>query len=132
MNMNKLKYSKENAKLAKLRTAEFADEFLGDKRKIYSLDLLSGYSCPFAKLCLSKVVKINDRSRIQDGKDCQFRCFSASQEVMYPNVYNARKHNFDLVKGLRNADSIADLIQLSMPKNLGICRLIHLAAVAAR
>ena len=45
-----LKFSKANAKTQALANdAELAD-YLTDKRKIYSLDLLSGYSCPHAKM----------------------------------------------------------------------------------
>ena len=96
-----LKFSKANAKTQALANdAELAD-YLTDKRKIYSLDLLSGYSCPYAKKCLSKaVVQDNGKRKIKDGKHTEFRCFSASQEVQYTNVYNSRKHNFDLLRNL--------------------------------
>ena len=121
-----LKYSPANAKTAALKQVDELKPFLDGKRKIYSLDLLSGYSCPFAKGCLSKaVVDENGKRKIQDGKDNEFRCFSASQEVQYNGVYNLRKHNFDTLRGLHLNDMIHELNQ-SMPKNLGICR-IHVA-----
>lgn len=121
-----LKYSQANAKTHAMAAVPELAAYLEGKRKIYSLDLLSGYSCPFARECLSKVVEVDGKRRINDGPDTQFRCFSASQEAQYPNVYNARKHNYDL---LRDADGIMekyDLLSESMPKNLGICR-IHVA-----
>ena len=121
-----LKYSPANAKTAALKQVDELKPFLDGKRKIYSLDLLSGYSCPFAKGCLSKAaVDENGKRKIQDGKDNEFRCFSASQEVQYTNVYNSRKHNFDALRGLHLNDMIHELNQ-SMPDNLGICR-IHVA-----
>ena len=121
-----LKYSPANAKIEALKQIPELRKYLADKRKVYSLDLLSGYSCPFAKACLSKaVVGENGKRKIQDGKDNEFRCFSASQEVQYNGVYNLRKHNFDLLRGEHLNDMIA-LLNRSMPKNLGICR-IHVA-----
>ncbi len=121
-----LKYSPANAKTEALKQSDELKPFLANKRKIYSLDLLSGYSCPFAKACLSKaVVGDNGKRKIQDGEDNEFRCFSASQEVQYNGVYNLRKHNFDSLRGEHLNDMIA-LLNRSMPKNLGICR-IHVA-----
>ena len=121
-----LKYSAANAKTEALKQVDELKPFLDGKRKIYSLDLLSGYSCPFAKACLSKAVDGQNYGRhIVDGPENEFRCFSASQEVQYTNVYNSRKHNFDTLRGLHLNDMIHRLDQ-DMPDNLGICR-IHVA-----
>ena len=71
-----------NAKIEALKQVPELAEYLKDKRKVYSLDLLSGYSCPFAEKCLSKaVVQDNGKRKIKDGLKTEFRCFSASQEV---------------------------------------------------
>jgi hypothetical protein len=119
-----LKFSNANAKTEALKKVPELAEYLKDKRKIYSLDLLSGYSCPYAKACLSKaVVQSDGRRKIKDGKDNEFRCFSASQEVQYTNVFNSRKHNFDLLRQSKNMDL---LLMDSMPKDAGIVR-IHVA-----
>jgi len=120
-----LKFSNANAKTEALKQVPELSEYLKDKRKIYSLDLLSGYSCPYAKACLSKaVVQSDGRRKIKDGKDNEFRCFSASQEVQYTNVFNLRKHNFDL---LRQPNTHMDLLLMdSMPQDAGIVR-IHVA-----
>ena len=121
-----LKFSPANAKTEALKQVPELADYLTDKRKIYSLDLLSGYSCPFAKGCLSKaVVQIDGRRKIQDGKDNEFRCFSASQEVQYTNVFNLRKHNFDILRNAHINDMIEQL-HLDLPKNAGIVR-IHVA-----
>ena len=81
-----LKFSNANAKTQALANDAELAEYLTDKRKIYSLDLLSGYSCPHADECLSKaVVQPNGKRKIKDGKNTKFRCFSASQEVQYTN-----------------------------------------------
>ena len=121
-----LKFSKANAKTQALANDAELAQYLEGNKKIYSLDLLSGWSCPHAKDCLSKaVVQDNGKRKIKDGKDTQFRCFSASQEVQYTNVYNSRKHNFDLLRNLRYND-MYELIDSSLPKNAGIVR-IHVA-----
>ena len=121
-----LKFSKANAKTQALKNDSELADYLTDNRKIYSLDLLSGYSCPYAEKCLSKaVVQPNGKRKIKDGKKTEFRCFSASQEVQYTNVYNSRKHNFDLLRNLHFEDMV-ELINGSLPKNTGIVR-IHVA-----
>lgn len=120
-----LKFSPANAKTKSLNDVVELKPYLEGGRKVYSLDLLSGWSCPFAKDCLARVFNIDGRKRLIDGEQTKFRCFSASQEVAYPNVYNARKHNFDTLRGLHLNDMIS-LLSKSLPKNLGICR-IHVA-----
>jgi hypothetical protein len=127
-----LKYSPANAKTEALKEVDELRPFLAaiheqgiPHRKIYSLDLLSGYSCPSANECLSKAIIVAGKRKIKDGPNTKFRCFSASQEVQYTNVYNLRKHNFDTLRGLHINDMIHELNQ-AMPKNLGICR-IHVA-----
>lgn len=118
-----LKYSKANAKIAALRQVTSLQPYLANKRRVYSFDLLSGHSCPFAQDCHSKVVvNANGKRTIQDGKWTQFRCFSASQEVVYPSVYTLRKGNFDRLRTL-GRHQIAEALQDAMPDNLGICRL---------
>ena len=118
-----LKYSPANAKIQALQAIPSLQPFLENKRKVYSFDLLSGHSCPFAQDCLSKVVVGDSGKRsILDGKWAQFRCFSASQEVVYSNTYALRKGNFDLLRTL-DRRQIAEALQDAMPSNLGICRL---------
>ena len=121
-----LKWSKANAKTARLADGPVA-KYLDGGRKVYSLDLLSGYSCPFAKACLSKAVEVDGRRTIKDGPDNEFRCFSASQEVQYTNVYNLRKHNYDTLKQDKNDWPLMYLeLWKSIPKDAGIIR-IHVA-----
>lgn len=104
-----LKFSKGNSKLGK---------------NIFTFSLLSGWSCPFAMDCLSKAVldESTGSLSLEDGKDTKFRCFSASQEVLYKNTYKARKHNFDLVKK-ESTETIVSLIKKSLPKKATIIRI---------
>lgn len=107
-----LKFSQGNAKLGK---------------DVYTFSLLSGHACPFADKCLSKAIEQpNGKRKIQDGKNTEFRCFSASQEVMFNATYAARKHNFDALRKLRSAKAMADLINTSLPAKA--CKIrIHVA-----
>tara|TARA_R110002020_G_scaffold431403_2_gene641419 strand:+ start:29 stop:811 length:783 start_codon:yes stop_codon:yes gene_type:complete len=122
-----IKFSKANAKIEALKKVEELQPYLRNNRKVYSFDLLSGYSCPFASKCLSKAtVQIDGKRKIKDGPKTEFRCFSASQEVQYTNVYNLRKANFD---AMRDCDDGWDMLKLlvdAMPKDAGIVR-IHVA-----
>lgn len=119
-----LKFSPANNKIKQLSTVESLQPYLADKRKVYSLDILSGWSCPFARECLSKVhVDIHGKRTVRDGLETEFRCFSASQEALFKGVYDLRKHNFDL---LRKSGDMLGLLSDSLPKNAGIIR-IHVA-----
>ena len=120
-----LKFSDANAKIAALKNVKSLEFYLGLNKKVYSFDLLSGWSCPFADKCLSKVVDNNGKHTIKDGPNTEFRCFSASQEVAFPSAYKLRRHNFDTLKGLGLGDMV-HLLKDSLPKNAGIVR-IHVA-----
>ena len=120
-----LKFSAANAKIEALQDVESLKPYLEGK-KVYSFDLLSGYSCPFANECLSKAtVNSEGKRKIKDGPNTKFRCFSASQEVQYTNVYNLRKFNFDTLRALDTREMVKEILQ-AMPKDMGVCR-IHVA-----
>ena len=120
-----VKFSKANAKIEALKQVKSLEKYLEGK-KVYSFDLLSGFSCPFAKECLSKAVENSECKRtIKDGPDTEFRCFSASQEVQYTNLYNLRKNNFDSLRKLDTVELVKEILE-AMPKDLGVCR-IHVA-----
>jgi hypothetical protein len=122
-----IKFSPANAKIEALKKVEVLSQWLANKKKVYSFDLLSGFSCPFAKDCLSKAIINSDGKRsIKDGVHTQFRCFSASQEVQYSNVYNLRKANFEVMKSLKGRNDMFTLLNSHLPKNAGIIR-IHVA-----
>lgn len=120
---NMLKFSKPNAKTRLLEDNIELKHFLSGNRKVYSFDLLSGINCPGAYKCKSRtIIKKNGRKAIKDSPSCEFRCFSASQEAMFPGVYNIRKYNTSLVRG-KNRKELRELILNSIPKNAGIIRL---------
>jgi len=115
-----LKFSPANTKTKQLSTV-FG---LNKKGKVYSFDLPSGYTCPGAKNCKSRAIvnPLTGRATIQDGKNCQFRCFSASQEVLLPNVRKSRQENLATLRG-KSTPQIVELILSAIPKNAKIIRL---------
>lgn len=121
-----VRFSDANAKIEALSQVEELQHLLAGKRKVYSFDLLSGWSCPFADQCMSRAIIGDDGKRkIKDGKNTQFRCFSASQEVQYTNVYNLRNDNFQELRHM-SEDDMYNAINQSLPSDAGIVR-IHVA-----
>lgn len=107
----KLKFGKGNKKLSK---------------DIWTFSLPAGRTCPGANKCKSMAVQMGNKRKIVDGPKTEFRCFAASQEVLYGNVYEARKHNLDALKAAGDSDSMAELISNSLPKRAKYVR-IHVS-----
>ena len=116
-----LKFSKEkNAKLDSIKEWSKIEN-----PKVYSISLLSGFSCSFANDCQTYAIenKITKKRTVLDGKNAKFRCFSAIQEAQYPSVYNQRKHNLDSILAIRNdVEKMTSLIMDSLPKNADYIR----------
>lgn len=124
-----LQFSPPNAKLRGLASvrmflAQQADMYAHvAKGKTYSFDLPAGYACPGARECKSRAVETPEGWRIKDGKDCRFRCYSASQECVLPPVRNMRQRNLSALKRLRSRGAIARRLTLDMPSDTAIVRL---------
>ena len=105
---NLLKLHYENAKL----------------KGIWHFSLPSGYTCPGAKNCYTKVDretgKIVDLQTPDENGDT-FRCYAAMDEARYPNVNKARWHNFNLLKASKSIQEKVDLIVGSI-KATGLTR----------
>lgn len=112
--MEKLYFSPANTKLKKLEKITH--------KKVYSLDLLAGYSCPFAKDCKSCVIETLEGRRIKDGPHMKWRCYAASNEVLFPKTYQKHQYNFSLISSLKSIKEIVDLISRSIPKDAEIIR----------
>jgi len=112
-----LKFSRGNAKLDKLEKKI--------KGQVWTFSLLSGHSCPYAKDCRSQAVEsASGKLSIQDGPHTLFRCFSASQEAFFKNVYNSRKSNMALVElAAKSVDDAAKLIVSMIPKKCKAVRI---------
>lgn len=116
--MSKLIFGKANAKL------EGLEKVIGGK--IWTFSLLSGIDCPYAKECKSQaVVDASGKRHIQDGPDTLWRCFSASQEVLFTGVYLSRKKNADTILPIaaKNPSAAADLLIANMPKKFAGIRI---------
>lgn len=121
------KYSNANKKTELLY--RYADsslkEWLGDSRKkVYSIDLLSGFSCPHAKQCLSRAIQLpNGRRKIKDGKHTEFRCFSASQEARLKDVYKKRAANLKALRDAKTETGIFEILSANLPLDAGVIRM---------
>lgn len=114
----RLQFAKANRKLVSL------EKLTG--KKLYSFSLLSGHNCPFAQNCQSFAVETPAGIRIKDGKKTKFRCFSASNEVLFSAVYQARKENGEILKiAAKSIDDAANLILSQLPAKAEIVR-IHI------
>jgi hypothetical protein len=107
--MNKLKFSKGNAKLSE---------------SIHTFSLPAGHSCPFAYECKSSADR--ETGVLTDGQFQKFRCFAASAEALRTSVRKSRWHNFDLLKSLKNKEDMASLIYDSVPKKASKVR-VHVS-----
>lgn len=117
------KFSPANTKLKKLNEVYRLRKYNAmSGRKIYSFDMLSGWSCPGANECLCKVKEVDGTRKVEDGKNTKFRCFSASQEALYDHVYKLRKNNFDFMRQLKSESYITEELLKVLPKNIGILR----------
>lgn len=101
-------YTKKNIML------KFSNSGNAKLKNIISFSIASGWSCPFADKCLSKADAVT--GKITDGKNTEFRCFSASQESLYPAVRKQRFGNFETLRKLRTVEEMADMINAALPK----------------
>jgi len=120
-----LYFSPANAKTENLVKVPALAPYLTGGRKVYSMDLPSGVTCPGANKCKSMVVvdPQTGKTTIKDGPACQFRCFSATQELIYPAVRACRASNLEQIKRAKYASRIARLFLDSLPPKVGIIRL---------
>ena len=90
--MDLLKFAIGNAKL---------------KKDTLIFDLPAGKTCPGAKDCHSWVnVDQYGKRSIQDGYFSDFRCYAASQEVLFTNLYKKRLYNLNLIKEALKDDQL--------------------------
>jgi hypothetical protein len=106
-----LKFQKGNAKLHK---------------RIHTFSLPAGWTCPGARDCKSKVRLTGSTRSIKDGPYTRFRCFAASQEVLYTNTFNARQHNLKALRGAKTTGRMKKLIAESLPKKAEFVR-VHVS-----
>lgn len=108
----KLTFGKANAKLKGLEKKL--------NKKVVTMSLPSGFTCPSALECLSKAERTT--GKITDGKDMKFRCYAASLEAVFPSLRKAVWNNFDALKNAKTTDNMVKLIQSSLPKKFDVVR----------
>lgn len=114
----KFSSARGNTKLRKTQKA------LG--KRLYTFAMLSGHTCPFARDCRSSANLVSGHWRIVDGRAILFRCFSASQEVLFNAVRKQRAHNTRIVEiAARSVDVAKRVILASMPNDCEAIR-IHI------
>lgn len=118
-----LSYSPANSKLRKLYDNRHLRRWTRNGRRIYSLDLPAGSSCPFALICRAKAVQIGTTRKIVDGPKATVRCYAASQEALFRDTFEMRQRNFKALLAANTTEAMADLILSSLPKNAGIIRI---------
>jgi hypothetical protein len=114
-------YGKKIARKAPLSFG-FGNAKLSEATGTFSLP--AGWSCPFARDCLSKADRTT--GRITDGKVTEFRCFAASNESTFPSVRDSRWRNYDALKKAGTLEGMAEVIQKSLPFGLGMIR-VHVS-----
>ena len=112
-----LKFGKNNSKLKNLAKKIGAD--------VYTFSIPSGHTCPFAFRCLSKAIRKDGKTSIVDGPNTEFRCFSASSEVVYPSLFDMVWHNWNELKSCTSLQGMVELILESIPPKAKCIR-IHI------
>lgn len=79
---------------------------------IATFSIPSGFSCPGALECLCKANR--ETGKLEDGENSRLRCFSATQECVYPGVRKSRWKNFDLLRAAKTRKEMIELLVASM------------------
>jgi hypothetical protein len=81
-------------------------------------NLPAGKTCPGAMFCKSFAVVTPEGRKIADGPHTEFRCFAASSEVQYDQVFYNRADNFQQILDVMKNGNLADFINKELHKNL--------------
>ena len=104
--MDLLQVAKSNQKFRKLDAS----------RRVLSISMRAGHTCPFARDCLARVDIVNGKRELVFGDNTEFVCFSAAQEHQYTGTYEARERNELLLKQAKKngVGSVSELIERSL------------------
>jgi hypothetical protein len=115
-----LRFSNDNKKLDKIN--DWYVPRFGRMARVYSLSLPSGWTCPFAKDCLSKADR--ETGRITDGIEAHFRCFAASMESHNPAYRKKVWDNLTLIRKM-GYEELVETIHASieeLPRSTNLMR----------
>ena len=86
------------------------------------ISLPAGITCPGSNTCKAWAV-MNDKTNkreLKRGDESLFTCFAACEELRYPNVFNSRRYNYNLINSYvvkRDVDGLSNLINNSLLAN---------------
>ena len=86
------------------------------------ISLPAGITCPGSNTCKAWAV-MNDKTNkreLKRGDESLFTCFAASEELRYPNVFNSRRYNYNLINSYvikKDLKGLTDLINRSIQAN---------------
>jgi len=111
----RVSYGKANSKLVRLQA------LLG--RKVYSWSILSGKNCTYAKDCKVWAERDSQTGRTRKVRSplTVFDCFSASEEALYPSVYDSRARNSEVL--MLSQSQMTEVMLAGIPKNAGVIRI---------
>lgn len=80
--------------------------------KQWSFSLLSGVTCTFAKFCKAwvEIDPVTGKRQLTRGKDSEFTCFAARDEAQYPDTYNQRDYNTQLMREVLAKDGVQGFV----------------------
>jgi len=118
-----MRVSNANAKLEGLAAVcRFVNQ-IENPGKLYSFDLPAGKTCPGALYCKSQAVKVGSSWRIKDGPHCRFRCYAASQEVIFSKTRKKRERNRQWIRSMRTPNQIVNGFNEEIPDDCIILRM---------
>ena len=86
------------------------------------ISLPAGLTCPGSSVCKAWAVMNEKTSKreLKRGNESLFTCFAASEELRYPNVFNSRRYNYNLINSFvvkSDVDGLSNLIKDSLLAN---------------
>lgn len=94
------------------------NSYLG--KGVWSFNLVSGTTCPYAKSCLAFTDR--ETGKLIKGKDMVFKCYSAAGE-RYPAVRNLVWNNYEELLGAEYTSQMVRLLLDAFPKNAKAIRI---------
>lgn len=87
----------------------FGNAKLSNRIAIFSLP--TGHTCPGAKNCLAKVIVDDEgKPKIWDGPNQDYRCYSATAELVFKSVRVSRHNNLNLLREARTEEGMFNLL----------------------
>lgn len=86
-------------------------------RKVYSIDLISGLTCPAADICKGHADYTTGSGKLIKNPEAIYSCYAAATESRYSNVYASRTINTEIIKIAVKYNSLTNLLDKVIPNN---------------